>query len=222
MKSKSDYLIIGLVAVLITAIVIFGAAFMINMNKPEITEVPDVEIREDGTVYAGGETLEEMALSVVNYCITDDMTEVQKYRALHDYIVDNAYYDFNALYEAETKTFTKQGQEAHDARLVLAYGRGVCDGYAYAYQALCKAAGLPCEMVFGDTDGQAYNNMGHAWNRVKVGGHWYHVDVTWDDPVYEDGTEVGGVIDYFLVSDKKLKAEGRDFELGFCTDTQYD
>ena len=158
MKSTSDYIVIGLIALLITAVAIFGIALFIGGTKEEVIEAPEVEIRDD-IVYAGGETLEEMALSVVNYCITDDMTEVQKYRALHDYIVDNAYYDFNALYEAETKTFTKQGQEAHDARLVLAYGRGVCDGYAYAYQALCKAAGLPCEMVFGDTDGQAYKNM---------------------------------------------------------------
>ena len=78
MKSKSDYIVIGLIALLITAVAIFGIALFIGGTKEEVIEAPEVEIR-DGTVYAGGETLEEMALSVVNYCITDDMTEVQKY-----------------------------------------------------------------------------------------------------------------------------------------------
>ena len=29
----------------------------------------------------------------------------------------------------------------------------------------------------------------HVWNLVNVDGTWYHLDLTWDDPVVSDGTE---------------------------------
>ena len=44
----------------------------------------------------------------------------------------------------------------------------------------------------------------HTWNRIKLGGKWYHVDVTWDDPVPD---QLGYAIHtYFLVSDAFLSS----------------
>ena len=31
----------------------------------------------------------------------------------------------------------------------------------------------------------------HAWNIVRIGDQYYHVDVTWGDPVFADGQESG-------------------------------
>ena len=41
-------------------------------------------------------------------------------------------------------------------------------------------------------------NINHAWNIVKVNGKWYHVDATWDDPVWDMPGRSNH--DYFLVS----------------------
>lgn len=70
----------------------------------------------------------------------------------------------------------------------------VCEGYARAFKVLCDKAGIPCIL----SDGQAYNGTGseaHMWNYVKIGGMWYGMDVTWNDPVsYADveGDAVSG------------------------------
>ena len=38
----------------------------------------------------------------------------------------------------------------------------------------------------------------HAWNIVKIRGNWYHIDATWDDPVWDMPGR--SYHDYFLVS----------------------
>ncbi|CAM5190051.1 hypothetical protein LSPH26S_02229 [Lysinibacillus sphaericus] len=42
----------------------------------------------------------------------------------------------------------------------------------------------------------------HAWVLVKLDNEWYHIDVTWDDPLPDRKGEVR--YNYFLVSDKQL------------------
>jgi|GEM_PF-2978727 len=57
----------------------------------------------------------------------------------------------------------------------------VCEGYTIAFKLVCDALGIPCLFVCGN----AYSNGGwgrHAWNQVLLGGKWYAVDVTFDDP----------------------------------------
>ena len=61
-------------------------------------------------------------------------------------------------------------------------GSAVCSGYANTFYLFCKAAGLDCEYVRGESVPKK-DDFGHAWNRVKVDGKWYYVDCTWDDPV---------------------------------------
>ena len=34
----------------------------------------------------------------------------------------------------------------------------------------------------------------HAWNIVKVDGQWYHLDTTWNDPVFS--ASAGDMSDY--------------------------
>ena len=44
----------------------------------------------------------------------------------------------------------------------------------------------------------------HVWNAVKLDGQWYHLDLTWDDPVSNTGEDI---LDYkfFLVKNKDLE-----------------
>ena len=54
----------------------------------------------------------------------------------------------------------------------------VCEGYAKAFKMVCDELGVPCILVGG-----YYNGAGHAWDQVKLGGRWYAVDATIDDPI---------------------------------------
>lgn len=50
----------------------------------------------------------------------------------------------------------------------------VCAGYAAAFSVLMNALGAPTISI---------TSNGHEWNQICLGGKWYNVDVTWDDPV---------------------------------------
>ncbi len=110
------------------------------------------------------QTYEDACRRILDATVTDDMSPSQVARALHDYLIAHCRYD---------RTYTKF--TPYDA---IVQGEGVCSSYASAYMDLMNRAGVPCMMVESNTMGDS----GHAWNLVRIGGDWYHVDVTWDDP----------------------------------------
>ena len=59
----------------------------------------------------------------------------------------------------------------------------------------------------------------HAWNLVKLGGDWYHLDVTWDDPVPDVEGKVRYL--YFLKNDEDM-AQTHTWESEIsCTENDY-
>ena len=110
--------------------------------------------------------------AVVAEVITSGMSERDKALALHDWLIDHAFYDTTYTY------FEPDG--------VLLHGTGVCASYSSAYQLLLKEAGIECLIVTGDARDPGGNIESHAWNLIKADGVWGHVDVTWDDPVPDD------------------------------------
>ena len=70
----------------------------------------------------------------------------------------------------------------------------VCEAYSRAFKLVCDKLGIPCILVSGTGDGGD-----HMWNYVQMeDNNWYLVDVTWDDPVTDDGSEILRYV-YFLV-----------------------
>ena len=59
-----------------------------------------------------------------------------------------------------------------------------------------EALDIEAKYVVGNAGGP------HAWNLVKVDEQWYHLDITWNDPVPDQGERVH--YQYFLISDEKL------------------
>ncbi len=125
----------------------------------------------------------------------EGMSDFEAAQAVHDYLVRTCVYNKSAA------GLTKP-TKAHTAYGVLVENSAVCQGYALAYKLLLNRLGIPCVFVVS-------KNMNHAWNLVQIGGEWYHVDVTWDDPVYSDGTDAGFDVDvshnYFLRADTTMK-----------------
>ena len=139
-------------------------------------------------------------------------------------LVESSWSDLEkALYVHDAIAVMFEYDNTYTVRNVLDFfreGKGVCQAYTLLYLAVLERLGVPVDSVTSST-------MNHTWNRVKVDGKWYHVDVTWDDPT----TDRFGLVNhkYFLVSDASIGSdEGRhnDWE-GYvqdlaCTDTKYD
>ncbi len=94
--------------------------------------------------------------------VDPNWSDLEKAMFANDYLAVNCEYDTSY-----------KNHSAYDA---LVRGVAVCQGYALAYTELLRQMGVPCEMVTS-------NQLNHAWNLVKIGDHWYHVDVTWNDPL---------------------------------------
>ena len=100
-------------------------------------------------------------------------TDMEKALYVHDWLVQNIAYDVEHLSEFLPDDFNAYG--------ALCEGTAVCEGYAKAYAFTMGRLGIPCVTVTSD-------DLNHAWNMVQLGGKWYQVDCTWDDPLLCEGT----------------------------------
>lgn len=127
--------------------------------------------------------------------VTKDMTDYEKIKAAHKWLIENVKYDKNAYYGRRLL------KNSHDAKGAFETGIAVCDGYSKAFQKIMKHYGIPCKIISGRGDG-----FGHAWNLVKIKNKWYHVDCTFDDPIVLgrfNNKEV--YYDNFLKTDKYMR-----------------
>ncbi len=114
-------------------------------------------------------------------------------RLLHDWLVNRNQYGWLPVSDDPNRTLSGEAYAA------LSLGTGVCGAYSRAMQYLCDVAGVPCAVVQGQASGTS-GWTGHAWNQVRIDGAWYHLDVTFDDPI---GTQTLRY-NYFNVTDTDL------------------
>ena len=118
---------------------------------------------------------------------TKSMNNYERVKYFHDYIVLNTDY-------VENKA------NSHNLYGVLIEGEAVCEGYARALQYLCNRSGIECLFITGMSKDQH-----HGWNLVKLGGDFYHIDPTWNDPVGAPADYI--TYAYFGLTDKQIGAD---------------
>lgn len=130
----------------------------------------------------------ERAAKEIMKNVTDDMDDYQKLKYFHDYLVLNCDTDQNDEY-------------ADTIYGALVRKKALCEGYAKAFSYLCNLAGIENIIITGEA------SVPHMWNMVKLGGNWYHVDITWDNPndkLHEDYPDVV-LYQYFMVTDSVIE-----------------
>ncbi|MBQ8827037.1 MAG: hypothetical protein IJ007_08090 [Oscillospiraceae bacterium] len=134
----------------------------------------------------------EAAADEIMLGISEDMTDYEKLKFFHDYLILNC----------ESSKDYEYGNTVYGA---LVEGKALCEGYSKAFSYLCNRVGIENMIVTGLT------NEAHMWNMVKVNGNWYHIDVTWDKP---GGTLADMFPDmimyqYFMVTDSVIENDHR-------------
>ena len=148
------------------------------------------EQADEATLSLWRDSTESALLQLSETLFAQDMPDYEKALIAHDYLVDSCRYDMDDL--------TVMEWENHIAYGALAEGSCVCQGYAEAFKLLMEAAGVECITVTGEAGGDS-----HMWNCVQLGGQWYMMDLTWDDPVMDDGSDLK-LYDYFNVTSAQL------------------
>ena len=112
-----------------------------------------------------------------------------KIKIFHDYIANTNEYDKekestgNSVYHSDTAIGT------------LFEGKSVCSGYT-------DTLAIFLNMLSLDNTRVSTNN--HIWNVVNINNNWYHIDLTWDDPVTSSKKNII-TYDYFLITTDELK-----------------
>ena len=147
----------------------------------------------------------------VKKCLSDmdefkDLSDYDKVNKVHNYICSKASYDYRESNSMFSDSYDHRYADAHDVMGFVIDGLIVCDGYAYTYQWLLDYLGVDSIVVYGDSTLNG-KSEGHAWNKVKIDGDWYNVDVCWSD--------TGCGREYFLKSDDYFKKHYHTFEDDF-------
>lgn len=112
-------------------------------------------------------------------------SDYEKVKGAHDLIIGKVSYSSNS--------------DAHNICGVFINKAAVCEGYAKAFQLIMQRLGVSCYIVHGSSGG-----INHVWNLVSVGGRYYHIDLTMDDPVLLGGGSLTAHT-YFLLTDAQIK-----------------
>ena len=120
----------------------------------------------------------------------EDKSLEDNIKAIHDYIINHTQYDKE---RADSKIVKYKSDNAYG---VLIEGFGLCGGYTDTMALFLDKLNVKNYKVSTDN---------HTWNRVYVNDRWLHLDLTWDDPISEDGKNV---LDhnYFLINTNDLKS----------------
>ncbi len=133
--------------------------------------------------------------------VPEDSTDLETVLFLHDYLCTHFSYDGS--------------HTVGDLYHFLQSGHGVCQAYVYLYAYLLDELSIPNDFAIS-------SEMNHIWNLVQVGGDWYHVDLTWDDPTEDQAGRA--LHTNFLRSDQGITETGHyDWSAPYiCTSSLYE
>lgn len=129
--------------------------------------------------------------SILNQITNENMNNKDKIKAIHNYIINNTVYD---KVRADN-TNNNSGYLSHTAYGVLISGKGICGGYSDAMAIFLNRLNI---------NNYKIASKNHVWNYVKLDNNWYHLDLTWDDPVSLDGENIL-THNFFLINTPTLE-----------------
>jgi len=129
---------------------------------------------------------------ITDKIINTNMTDKEKIKAFHNYIINNTKYDKEYI----SNNLNDPSNYSHRASGTLLYSKSLCGGYSHTMSLFLNQLKIPNYRISSDT---------HIWNLVYLDGKWYHLDLTWDDPTTSNNSDIL-LHDYFLIDTKKLES----------------
>ena len=132
--------------------------------------------------------INEQVDSMYSKLVNQNISLEDNIRSIHDYIIEHTKYDS-----------LRSDKNIPDYHSDIAYGPlfegyAVCGGYADLMELFLEKLGVK---------GYKISSNEHVWNAVEMGKAWYHLDLTWDDPVADDGKDYLEH-NYFLINTTQL------------------
>ncbi len=132
-------------------------------------------------------TINNIVNTIIENNIQNSMSVKEKIKIIHDYIINNT--DYDTLKTVNKNDTTYRSNTAYG---VLIEGYGICSGYSDTMAIFLNKLNIINYKVSNDQ---------HIWNLVYLDSNWYHLDLTWDDPISDENITRDN---YFLISTKNL------------------
>lgn len=141
--------------------------------------------------------IDEEVDRLIKELITNDMTNYDKIKVIHDYIINKSKYDVERNKNGDSKYLS-----------YLAYGplfenMATCNGYTDLMAIFLTKLGIINYKISTTKESISSGSNGHIWNAVFLDNKWLHLDLTWDDPVSDDGKDYL-YHKYFLIDTENL------------------
>jgi hypothetical protein len=172
----------------------FPLSFWVDVGKGNLKDINLTLISDEQAISwdEGQQLAYKKADEIIASVIKPEMTEFERALAIYDYIIDHTVY-YSDQAAVERKLPVMEAVWSLYASLVC--GVTVCGGYADAMNHLLHKARVE--------SGRVGNNT-HAWNKLKIGGRYFHADATIS----------GGNYRHFLQSADQVWATGNLFNRG--------
>ena len=118
----------------------------------------------------------------------DTMTNEDKIKEAHNYIINNSKYDKD---RSDNNIVRYKSDTAYGT---LLEGYSLCGGYTDAMELFLEDMGVKSYKISSEN---------HVWNAVNLDNAWYHLDLTWDDPITTDGSDILEY-NFFLITTSEL------------------
>ena len=148
-----------------------------------VAALPNIVVYED-------EDYEEKLQSFSKQFLKDNASDIQNLKTINKYLCDYLKY----CYEAQKNPSSSPAIHIWGA---MTNQEVICTGYAKMFKWLMNTMGYDCVEVYGEMEPDIY----HSWNKVKIGGKWFNVDVCWNDTSEQ-------IEKYLLKTDKEVKSFG--------------
>jgi len=138
----------------------------------------------------------------------EGLGEKEKELFIHDFICQNIQYD------------KLKKPYSHEIIGPLGHGVGVCEGIAKSVKALCDALHIWCIIALSEAAPEKGIKYRHAWNIIRIGGTYYHLDATFDNTLSRQETIR---YDYFNLGDGQIFRDHQPlvWKVPACPDTDH-
>ncbi|MDD3453424.1 MAG: transglutaminase domain-containing protein [Bacilli bacterium] len=164
----------------------------INLNNLGRINIQFVKIYNDEMIMALNQKIDQIYSEIIK----ENMSDYEKIKAAHDYIINNTVYDQQRANEVKNGINTENYHISNTAYGTLINHKAICGGYTDAMALFLDKFGIPNYKVASTS---------HIWNYVYLNNEWLHLDLTWDDPVTSNN-ENRLEYNYFLIKTAKLQS----------------
>ena len=118
----------------------------------------------------------------------NSMSNEDKIKEAHNYIINNSKYDKD---RSDNNIVKYKSDTAYGT---LLEGYSLCGGYTDAMELFLEDMNIKSYKIASEN---------HVWNAIYLNNTWYHLDLTWDDPITTDRSDILEY-NFFLITTSEL------------------